>query len=79
MTRIVIEHLSGYSKIDHVGEELAQMAREEFAERPQTFQSAYAAIRRAKKRAKALAEEAPHQYGVFRFLLPRLVARRIEA
>jgi hypothetical protein len=75
MKTVTIEHIPGYSRVDHVGEELAGMARDEFEGRPQTLRSAWAAITRAEQKARALAKCDPAGHGVFRFSLPRIIAR----
>jgi hypothetical protein len=69
-----IVHVPGYSGVDHVGPELVRLAGGPYASR----RAAEAAIARAYRRARQLAEEAPLSYSVYRFLLPRLEARRDE-
>lgn len=73
---IRLVHRPGYSAVDHTGAELLAMAEAEFLGRPQTMRSAEAAIRRAGRRALALARSHPETYGAFRWGLPLIVAVR---
>ena len=68
--KIIIEHIPGYSAVDHVGVELVRLAEEEFAGRPHTIDAARRAIDRAYRRMQGMSD------GIYRFALPRVIARR---